>query len=65
MAKVPKPLRRLLAVLTEEDKLRKYRRAFEREPSSEEELEAFIEMLAVELYNSGWDAWPEDDDEIG
>jgi hypothetical protein len=55
----------MLASLTEADKLRKYRRAFEREPSDDKELEAFIRHLARELYNGGWDEWPEDDDEVG
>ena len=59
----PPVLRRMLDSLTEADKLRKYRIAFEREPASDEELDAFIEHLAVELYNAGFDAWPENDAE--
>jgi len=55
----------MLEVLTEQDKLRKFHRAYEREPLSEDELEKFIQKLAVGLYNDGWDEWPENDDEVG
>jgi hypothetical protein len=60
---VPAGFRRLLAALTEADKLRKFRIAHKREPASEEELNAFIERLARGLYNDGWDEWPENDEE--
>jgi hypothetical protein len=61
--KVPAGFRRLLSALTEEDRLRKFRMAFEREPVSDQELEAFIESLARELYNAGYEEWPDDDEE--
>ena len=60
---VPAGFRRLLAALTDQDRLRKFRLAFEREPASQDELNAFIEGLARDLYNDGWDEWPENDEE--
>ncbi len=62
-ARLPGALRRLLAALSYEDKLRKFRYANEREPASEEELQAFIVRIARELYNHGMDQWPDDQDE--
>ena len=62
--RLPKPLRKMLSSLTEEDKLRKFRSAQQREPASDEELDAFILQLARELYNDDWDEWPEDDQEL-
>ncbi len=61
---MPPELRRLLESLTEEDKLRKFRCAWEREPKNERELEDFIQGLARNLYNDGWDEWPENDEEV-
>lgn len=61
--RLPNELRKLLAALSYEDKLRKFRYANEREPASEEELQAFIVRVARELYNHGMDQWPEDQDE--
>ena len=62
--RLPKPLRKMLSSLTEEDRLRKFRYAHQRDPESEEELDAFILELARELYNNDWDEWPEDDQEL-
>jgi hypothetical protein len=61
---MPPALRRMLESLTEQDKRRKFRHAWEREPEDEEELEAFIHELARGLYNDGWAEWPEDDEEV-
>ena len=61
--KTPKALRRLLNQLTEEDKLRKFRYAHERAPTDSDELDRFIEEIARELYNAGFDDWGEDEDE--
>lgn len=60
----PPELRRLLEALTEEDKLRKFLHANERQPRDDQELEQFIRELAINLYNDGWDEWPEDDEEV-
>ena len=62
--RLPKALRKMLAVLTDEDKLRKFRRAFNRDPASDDELDFFITELARELYNDEYDEWPEDDEEL-
>ncbi len=59
--KEPKALRRLRAAFTEERKLREFRSTFGRDPSCEDELEAFVEELTLEMYNSGLDEWSEDD----
>jgi hypothetical protein len=56
--KEPKALRRLRANLTDDLKLHKFRTAFDREPSCEEELDLFIEELTREMYNSGCEEWP-------
>lgn len=56
--KEPKALRRLRAALTEERKVREFRRIFGRDPASEEQLEVFIENLTLEMYNSGHEDWP-------
>ena len=63
-ARLPKGLRRLLAALTYGDKLRKFRYANEREPVSDEELNRFVIGVARELYNAGFDEWPECDEEL-
>lgn len=60
----PKGLRRLLRALTYEDKLRKFRYAQGREPYNVEELEEFVLEVARELYNVGYDDWPENDEEL-
>lgn len=62
--RLPKPLRKMLAALTDEDKRRKFRYAFEREPASDDELDAFITELARQLYNDDYDEWPENDEEL-
>jgi len=54
----------MLESLTEADKLRKFRHAWEREPENDEELAEFIHELARGLYNEGWDEWPENDEEV-
>lgn len=51
----PAALRRLRASLTEEQRLEEFRKVFDRDPSTEEELEVFIEHLTLEMYNSGHD----------
>ena len=61
--KAPKALRRLLNQLTEEDKHRKFHNAHERAPTDPDELDRFIEEIARELYNAGFDDWGEDEDE--
>ncbi|HEY1602559.1 MAG TPA: hypothetical protein VGG64_23345 [Pirellulales bacterium] len=38
---------------TEERSLHAFRHAFDREPTSEVELDLFIENLTLEMYNSG------------
>ena len=55
--KVPKELRRLRAALTEERRLELFRETFGRDPGSDEELNAFIRELTVEMYNNGDDEW--------
>jgi hypothetical protein len=62
--RLPWQFRRLLDALTEEDRLRKFRISWAREPRDDDELQAFIEELARNLYNEGCDAWPEDDEEV-
>jgi hypothetical protein len=62
--RLPKEMRKLLAALKYEDKLRKFRYAHEREPDSDEELEEFIVDVARELYNAEYDEWPENDEEL-
>jgi hypothetical protein len=62
--RLPKALHKMLAALTEEDKLRKFRYAFNREPASDDELEAWIVELARGLYNDDYDEWPENDEEL-
>lgn len=57
--KLPKELRRLLNQLTDEDRLRKFRHAHGRDPAGDEELDRFILSVARELYNEGWDEWPD------
>jgi len=62
--RLPKGLRKLLAALTYEDKLRKFRYANERAPRDDEELEEFVLRVARELYNADYDEWPDDDEEL-
>ncbi|MCE9533743.1 MAG: hypothetical protein K8T89_21835 [Planctomycetes bacterium] len=62
--RLPKGLRRLIAQLSYEDKIRKFRICKYREPVDEDELEAFIVGIARELYNSDYEEWPEHDDEL-
>lgn len=62
--RLPKGLRKLLAALTYEDKLRKFRYAHERSPHDEEELDEFIMDLARQMYNADCDEWPDDDEEL-
>jgi hypothetical protein len=61
---LPKGLRRLLSQLTYADKLRKFRYAHDRDPESDEEMEAFVIDVARGLYNVGAEEWPEDDEEL-
>jgi hypothetical protein len=49
-------LRRLRESLTDERKLDEFRKVFERDPASSDELNQFIEYLTLEMYNSGRDA---------
>ncbi|HEU5117870.1 MAG TPA: hypothetical protein VFT74_14685 [Isosphaeraceae bacterium] len=61
---MPRELRALLAALTYEDRLRKFRYAHEREPHNDAEMERFVQNVARELYNAGIDEWPENDEEL-
>ncbi len=54
----------MLAALTEQDRLRKFRCAHGQDPVSARERDTFIRRLAVGLYNDGWDEWPENDEEV-
>ena len=62
--RLPKALRRLLGLLTYADKLRKFRYVHDRDPDSDEEMEAFVVDIARGLYNVGANSWPEDDEEL-
>jgi hypothetical protein len=62
--RLPKQLQRMLDKLTDEDKLRKFRYAHNRDASSLEEAEIFVTEVARNLYNEGYDDWPEDDEEL-
>lgn len=53
----PKALRRLRELLTEEERLEQFRKVFDRNPDSEDELNVFIEHLTLEMYNAGQDEW--------
>ena len=55
----PKGLRRLRAALTDERKLQEFRKVFDCEPSSQQDLDFFIEELTREMYNAGFDEWPQ------
>ena len=51
----PKALLRLRNSMTDEQRIEKFREVFDREPSSQEELDLFIEQLTLEIYNAGFD----------
>lgn len=53
--KVPKALARLHRQFTYERKLEVFRQTYQRDPASDDELEAFAEEFIRELYNSGYD----------
>ena len=61
----PPALTRLRETLTEERALREFREVFGREPRSDEQLAMFIEQLTLEMYNAGWDAWPDEGGQPG
>jgi hypothetical protein len=56
----PAALRHLRSTLTDEMKLREFRKVFNCEPSSDQDLDFFIEELTREMYNAGRDEWPEE-----
>jgi hypothetical protein len=56
--RVPEALRHLRRTLTEPMRLRVFREVFGRDPAFEDELDIFIEMYILEMYNAGWDEWP-------
>ncbi|QEL15684.1 hypothetical protein [Limnoglobus roseus] len=51
----PAALRRIRESLTEEKQLQEFRKVFGCDPSSEDQLEVFIEHLTLEMYNAGCD----------
>ncbi len=49
----PDALRTLRDSLTEDRRLALFRETFDRDPTSEDELDLFIENYTLEVYNSG------------
>jgi hypothetical protein len=56
----PEALRHLRRTLTEQMALKAFREAFGRPPEPGE-LEVFVENYTLEMYNGGFDEWPEED----
>src|SRR4051812_401021 len=54
----PKALRHLRRTLTEEMALKAFTEVFGREPHPGE-LEMFVETYTLEMYNGGFEEWPE------
>jgi hypothetical protein len=57
--KEPKQLRHLRQTLTEAMAIEAFTRVFKRSPQSNDELAAFVEEYTLEMYNNGFDEWPE------
>jgi hypothetical protein len=53
----PAALRRLRESLTDERRLEEFRKVFDRDPASMDEVEVYIENLTLEMYNAGHDVW--------
>jgi hypothetical protein len=53
--KTPKALARMRREFTYERRLASFREAFDRDPASDNELDAYAEEYIRELYNSGLD----------
>jgi hypothetical protein len=51
----PDALRKFRDSLTEDRRLALFRETFDRDPTSEDELDLFIENYTLEVYNSGDD----------
>ena len=61
--RLPRGLQRLLDQLTVSDKYRKFRVGHSREPEDDDEVEAFVQELARNLYDAGANDWPPGDEE--
>jgi len=57
--KAPKALRHLRRTLTDEMARKAFEKVFKRPPASETELDTFVESYTLEMYNGGFDEWPE------
>ena len=53
VTKAPKALRRLWRLFPHESQLYAFRQVFGRDPTSEQELEAFADEYIIETYNNG------------
>jgi hypothetical protein len=57
----PEELARMRAKMSPNDRIRAFVEIFGRKPSSDDELDAFIEEYTLELYNNQMDADPDFD----
>jgi len=55
----PKALRHLRRTLTEAMARKSFFEVFGRPPNSETELEVYVEQYTLQMYNGGYDEWPE------
>lgn len=57
--KAPKALRHLRRTLTEPMAVKAFTAVFKRPPQSDDELAGFVEEYTLEMYNAGFEEWPE------